>query len=213
MKIKKPVILAICGKSASGKDTLAQFLGKYLSAQGLNIHNIVSVTTRPKRDKEQSAKDYYFINENQFFYLLHHGDLLEHTKFRNWYYGVPIEEIKPDCINIGVFNPEGLRTLEKQKYKFFVIPIYLEEKLRIRLRRSHDREGKWKLEYIRRLFADHFAFRGIKKILPRLNNGKFISMEGVSGAWKQSLQTQKVLTRWGILIEDENEQLRLGNLV
>ena len=83
MKIKKPIILAICGKSASGKDTLAQFLGKYLSAQGLDIHNIVSVTTRPKRDKEQSAKDYYFINKNQFFYLLHHGDLLEHTKFRN----------------------------------------------------------------------------------------------------------------------------------
>lgn len=180
-KIEKPIILAICGKSASGKDTLSIFLTNFLKSHGIPAHNVVSVTTRPPRDKEQSGKSYYFVNDEQFHYLIENNKLIEFTKFRNWYYGVPYQEIESDKINIGVFNPRGLENLRRQHIQFHVIPIYLEEKLITRLRRSHDREGKWKLEYLRRLIADHFAFKGIEKKLKALNNGNVIRLKNSSG--------------------------------
>lgn len=81
--VSKPIILAICGKSASGKDTLAYFLTNFLKAENIPVHTIVSITTRPKRAKEVNGKSYYFLNNEQFKYLRHSNKLVEHAKFRN----------------------------------------------------------------------------------------------------------------------------------
>ena len=80
--IERPVIIAICGKSASGKDTLAKWLVNYLSSLGLFVHNMVSCTTRPPRVNEEDGVDYYFLNDAEFKKLLKQKRFIEHTHFR-----------------------------------------------------------------------------------------------------------------------------------
>ena len=116
--IEKPIIIAICGKSASGKDTLAKFLTNYFTTLGLHAHNMVSVTTRFPRVTERNGIDYYFVNEDQFERLIDNQQLIEFTHFKGKHYGVPYNEVKSGYINIGVFNPEGLRTLKRLKYDY-----------------------------------------------------------------------------------------------
>lgn len=212
-KIPRPIVLAICGKSAAGKDTLAQFLTNYLLNKGVPAHNIVSITTRPRRVKESDGKDYYFTTKVNFQNLINENALVEFTTFRGWYYGIPKHEIRSDKINVGVFNPEGLQNLFRQKYKYNIIPIYLEEPLGIRMRRSVDREGRFKFEFIRRAFVDWVDFKGIKKILGSLNNGHYIHLYASNGTWKQAIAIETMLIRWGILDVEDGKQVRLGNFV
>lgn len=124
---KKPIILAICGKAATGKDTLAKSLTNHFSILNLPIYRMISTTTRPPRIGEKNKQDYFFISKEQFKYLIKNQKLFEFTYFKQQYYGVCLSEIKKDSINIGVFNPQGLRTLRKFSYDYQIIPIYLEE--------------------------------------------------------------------------------------
>lgn len=211
--IEKPLILAICGKSAAGKDTLAYFLSNYLSSLGFHTHNMVSITTRPKRANETKDVDYYFVTEDAFQDLIKKRVMIEHAKFRGWYYGIPYNEVKRGCINIGVFNLEGLVSLQKAKYDYTIIPIYINEKLGIRLQRSHDREDKWKIEYFRRAIADWWTFRHIQQYLNKFH-GRYIYLDKVNGVWRQSKYITRYLEKFKIFIYDnEQQQLQLGNFI
>lgn len=154
----KPIILAICGKSATGKTNLSRWLTSDLTARGIKCCEIVSDTTRPVRVGEFDGKDYHFVSEEEFSKREH----LEESVFRNWHYGTPEDAIK-DGINIGVFNVEGMKSLLSYRRKYDIIPVLLEDKLMVRLHRSYDREGKWHWEYIRRAMADRKDFKHFKK--------------------------------------------------
>ena len=39
--------------------------------------------------------------------------MLEATNFNNWFYGTSYDSLRPDCPNIGVFNPDGIRAMSK----------------------------------------------------------------------------------------------------
>ena len=51
-------VIAICGKSAAGKDTLLQ---EILKLNRPDVHEIISCTTRPPREGEAHGKNYYFL--------------------------------------------------------------------------------------------------------------------------------------------------------
>lgn len=162
----KPTLLAFCGKSATGKDTIAKWLHHQLS--GMNIPNriIISDTTRPPRANERDGIDYYFIPEKDFIRGINKNVYLEWSFFRGWYYGTNKAEIDNNMILIGVFNPEGIKSLrERYNRKFNIIPIYLKNNFLVRLERSWEREGKWRAEFLRRSFVDLFDFLGFKKII------------------------------------------------
>ena len=154
----KPVILAICGASATGKTQLSRWLADDLFAKKFKVHRIVSDTTRPIRKNEIPGVDYNFVSENLFAEREH----LETSCFNSWWYGTPTAQNFPG-LNVGVFNAEGMKSLLDYRRKYHIIPIYLKEKPVIRLRRSYDREGKWKLEYLRRLIADKKDFKNFEK--------------------------------------------------
>ena len=211
--IEKPIIIAICGKSATGKDTLAKFLTNYFSSLGFYTNNVVSVTTRPPRVNEKNGIDYYFVTDEQFNRLIETKKLVEFTHFRSWQYGVPFESIKSGYINIGVFNPEGLRSLQYNKYKYTIIPVYLKERFWIRMRRSYERVGHWEIEFIRRAIADYFDFRKLEKRI-NLSNGRWIHLKQINGVWRQSNIIKTTMIYWHILIQDkETGELRLGNFI
>lgn len=175
-QFKKPVILAICGKSATGKTCLSRWLVGDLAARGIKCQEIVSDTTRPPRSGEIDGKDYHFVTEKEFADKEH----LEESTFRGWRYGTPEDAIK-DGINIGVFNTDGMKSLLSYRRKYVIIPVLLEDKLIVRLHRSYDREGKWHWEYIRRAMADRKDFKQFKKLyFPLFKNTILLKdMDGV----------------------------------
>ena len=160
----KPIIIAICGASATGKDTLAKFVYNDLVKQGVKVHNIVSATTRPPREAEEDGINYHFLTTVDFLQKAINKEFLEYTKFRGWYYGTPRNEIQ-EGINIGVFNVQGLHSLTNYKDKYTIIPVYLEAGLKTRLQRSYEREHKWKFEFLRRAWVDHQDFKNINNLL------------------------------------------------
>lgn len=142
------MIVAICGKSASGKDWLLNQLVTRFGWQ-----RMVSWTTRPAREGEVEGKDYHFTDKETFEECAERGQFLEWSEFRGWYYGTPLSDLSPH-INIGVFNMDGMRTLMDKQDEITVVPIFMECPALKRLARSIKREKKVSLEMFRRLAAD-----------------------------------------------------------
>ena len=166
----KPTIVAICGKSATGKDTLAKLLYNDLTRQGIAANLIISDTTREPRDNEKNGKDYNFLDKVSFLTKAINKEYLEYTKFRGWYYGTPKSAIQESAINIGVFNVQGLRSLLNYISDYKILVVYLETDLKTRLKRSYEREHKWKLEFFRRAWVDRRDFEGIQDLLWKFKN-------------------------------------------
>jgi len=76
-------LYAISAPSGGGKTSLVQRLLTRVDS----IQVSVSHTTRPKRSREVDGKDYYFIDEKQFLYMLAENTFIEHAKVFDHYYG------------------------------------------------------------------------------------------------------------------------------
>lgn len=155
MQTKQKVkLIAICGKSASGKDTLL----KELLNLDNSLHEIISCTTRPRRENEINGKNYYFITKEEFFHKCQQGEMLETTTFRDWYYGTAKSSLDPEAINVGVFNVEGIDELyNNSDLDIYVVEVVAPAKMR--LIRSLNREAEPDVdEIIRRYLADEEDF-------------------------------------------------------
>lgn len=148
----KPVIIAICGAAASGKDTLLNAL-----APALGATKIISDTTRPPRVGEKNGINYNFITENEFDWRLVNGKYLEFSRFRGWLYGTS-KDVVCGKVNIGVFNMDGMLSLYQCKDLYEIIPIYLKIPVWTRIKRYINRDGRFTWECVRRLFADVHQF-------------------------------------------------------
>ena len=152
----KPIIFAIVGKSASGKDYLARMLVKRIP----RVNPIVSWTTRPPREKEKEGVDYHFATDKEFYDARRRGEFIEWAKFNNWYYGTLHGSIQEGKVYVGVFNLDGLAALLCHQDKYQIVPIYMETPFAVRLSRSIKREKKFTPEMVRRIFADFNDFCG-----------------------------------------------------
>ncbi len=157
--MQKIKVLALFGESGAGKDTIQHWLEWYLKDA---IHGIVSYTTRPRRSYEVEGRDYYFISKDKFFEQLNDNKILEHTCFNDWYYGTSINELQKDKINIGVFNPQGVRSLLSHSDTIDVLPVWIKTNNKQRLLRSLKREIYPNCtEICRRFLADQEDFQEI----------------------------------------------------
>ena len=156
--MNKIKIIALFGKSASGKDSIQKWIIKSFPSA---THSIISCTTRPKRDYEEDKKDYFFLTNEEFANKVLDGSMLEATEFNNWFYGTPIEALDKDKINIGVFNPAGVRQLlDRPDCEVTVYWVTASDKQR--LYRQLDREENPDVkEIIRRFSADEEDFTDI----------------------------------------------------
>ena len=168
--MSKPIIIAICGKAAAGKSTLARKLVPYLQKKidkTWTVHLIKGCTTRPPREKEIDGIDYWFLSERKFKYLIRHDEFIEYNKFRDWYYGTLKDELIYDnnnsnIINIGIFNPTGINELVKYQSWYKIIPIYLDIDWDVRFERLIKRYKGWNWEILRRAWTDFWDFIKIK---------------------------------------------------
>lgn len=144
-------IVALMGEAGSGKDTiLHRIMEKYPSY----FNEIISCTTRPPRQGEKEGVNYHFLSVEDFIRKILNGDMLEATEFNGWHYGTDSQSLTIDKINIGVFNPEGVRCLqEDENIELYVFYVRAAGKQRL-LRQLNREENPDVDEIIRRYKAD-----------------------------------------------------------
>lgn len=71
--------------SGAGKTTITRALLK----NNPDIQVSISATTRPRRAGEVHAQDYYFVEPDEFRTMVENGEMLEHAKVFENYYGTP----------------------------------------------------------------------------------------------------------------------------
>ena len=162
-------IVALMGEAGSGKD---RTLKEVLKAAP-HFNEIVSCTTRPPRFGEQHGVNYYFYTLKEFEEKVNNNDMLEHTVFNNWCYGTSIESLKEDSVNVGVFNPAGVRSLlARDDCDVLVFRICANDKTRL-LRQLNREANPDVREVVRRFQADYDDFDNIEfRTIPLPNDYK-----------------------------------------
>src|SRR3546814_4920717 len=78
-------MLVLSSPSGAGKTTIS----RQLLDRDENLIMSVSVTTRPMRPGEVEGRDYFFVTPERYHEMVLNGELLEHAKVFDHYYGTP----------------------------------------------------------------------------------------------------------------------------
>lgn len=157
----KGKIYVLCGKSASGKDTL---LKAVLSTGGTNksIGLLPSITTRPMRPGEKDGIEYKFVSDAIYDKMMLEGDIsCAYVAGNGWRYGkiCPSDIVYDDLITIG--NISAIKELRAIYGSENVVAIYLDASEKCRKSRALMRCG-WEMfdedEWTRREKDDKSAF-------------------------------------------------------
>lgn len=126
----EPLFIVISGPSGVGKDAVL----KELQKRNLNMHFVVTMTSRPKRKGEQEGVDYFFVSKQKFEELIKQDEFLEHATVYEDYKGIPKSQIR-DALNskkdiilrVDVQGAMTLRELCPEALLIFLIPSNQEE--------------------------------------------------------------------------------------
>lgn len=153
----KKRIIAIIGEAGTGKDSLVDRLIKDKEL----FNKIIPCTTRPPRDGESNGVQYYFLPEKEFQIYASSFQILDQTCFKGWLYGAREFDLSYEKINIGVFNPAGVRQIIKRNdldVKIFRLEV---EPVK-RMQRQLYREAKPDVsEIARRFLSDEQDFKNL----------------------------------------------------
>ena len=148
-------IIALIGEAGSGKDRI---LKEALAAAPTALNEIISCTTRPPREGEVDGVNYFFIDAEEFAYKVLNYEMLEATSFNDWFYGTSYDTLRSDILNIGVFNPDGIRAIEgRSDIDLIVFRITCSDKIRL-LRQLNREENPNVDEIVRRYKTDKEDF-------------------------------------------------------
>lgn len=161
--MKENQIIVLCGKSSSGKDTLAS----YFKSQGYKF--VISHTSRPMRENESEGNPYYFISDKKFKEMLERNEFIEYREYdtlvggipQKWYYGVHQSEIEELHKYVLVVDLQGLSEI-KSKFGNRVKAFYLDVPTPIRTERAMERGSFDESEWHRRVQDDDNKFHWLK---------------------------------------------------
>ena len=159
------MVLGICGKSGSGKDTLI----KMIKDNNKDVYRMVKASDRPPRKYEKNGQDYWYFSKEDFKEEEKTNSFITVQSFKvangeTWDYGIfqnDIEEcLESNCISLITLTPyevEALyRKLTKEQLDSFYI-IYLNITDDVRRKRLLER-GDDLAEINRRIEADNKDF-------------------------------------------------------
>ena len=157
-------MIVFMGKAGAGKDSLMQQVLKLLAEKNIisEVHEIVSCTSRPIRENEAHGVNYYYYHPDEFEMKIINDEMLEFTNFNNWWYGTSYDSVRSDgIVNIGVFNPSGVRQLlDRPDCDVTVYWVTTSDKQRLYRQLSREESPDVK-EIIRRFNADEEDFADI----------------------------------------------------
>ncbi len=82
---RRGLMYVLSSPSGAGKTTITRALLK----ENENLEISISATTRPRRAGEVHGQDYFFVDIQEFNEMVDNGELLEHAKVFDHYYGTP----------------------------------------------------------------------------------------------------------------------------
>lgn len=153
-------IIVLCGKSASGKDTIQTELVKR------GYEKLISTTTRPMRPGEVEGREYFFRLPEVFASYIANDRLIEYRIYETlvdgkpdrWCYGLEKRELDEAKDYVTIMDLKGLEALKNYYGKENILPIYLKATDELRKNRCIDRGDYNKTEWNRRLKADRIDF-------------------------------------------------------
>ena len=188
-------IIALIGEAGSGKDTIMRNVLK--ACPGL--HEIVSCTTRPMREREQEGVNYFYLTKETFAEKVLNGEMFEATSFNGWFYGTAKQSMDETVVNIGVFNPEGIEALLESN-EVDVSVYYVRATDKNRLLRQLNRENNPDVdEIIRRFKADREDFYELDFDYIELPNNTLDDMDAAVRMILGQLQTSGNLGQEGTI--------------
>ena len=117
-------MIVLSSPSGAGKTTLTKLLSK-------NNDYLISVshTTRKPRINEIDAKDYFFVNEDEFKSLIKKDEFLEHAKVFNHFYGTNktfvINSLDKGSNVIFDIDWQGTKQIKEKKLKYKLITFFI----------------------------------------------------------------------------------------
>lgn len=160
-------ILILCGKAASGKDTLKKYIIRALELSGIEFNNVVNTTTRPPREGEVDGVNYHFCSAEEMTKKILNDEMAEAVLFNDWVYGTENKALSEDKLNVGIFNLEGIEAL-RQNPNHNIFAVYLDVEDSVRLIRYLNRENMTKEkinEMFRRYKADEIDFADVDDLV------------------------------------------------
>ena len=142
---RQGMMFVLSSPSGVGKTTLTKKLAK----NNANFTISISHTTREPRPDEINGKDYYFINNEEFDFLIKGNNFFEYAKIFDNYYGT-LKEPVLKFLSLGkdvLFDIDWQGTQQLQKIKdlslvaFFVLPPNIQA-LKNRLSNRHKEQEK-----------------------------------------------------------------------
>ena len=129
--MKKGLVIILSGASSVGKSPIREAL---MNDESLNLFYSVSMTTRPKKEKEKDGIDYYFVSHKGFAQAVHNRELLEYTEFNGYYYGTPKNQVeflinqgKNVLIEVEAQGVGPIKLNMPEALAFFVMPKSFED--------------------------------------------------------------------------------------
>ena len=118
-------IVIVSGPSGVGKSTICREAARRLK----NVYVSVSVTTRPRSEKEVNDQDYRFISRSEFEKLIEEDAFLEHAEVFGNLYGTPRDKVigklragKTVILEIDVQGGEQVKHQFPDAVMIFIFP-------------------------------------------------------------------------------------------
>ena len=154
-------IIAIIGRSASGKDTIQ----KLITTQFEHIKPVISYTTRPKREGEIDGREHYFVDQETFDKIKSdEANILAYTKFpkTGYEYMASSQNMNKDGVYTYIINPEGIMWLKKNRPDIKITAILLKTSEFIRTKRAKFRGDSYEA-FLARNESEDAQFKEFEK--------------------------------------------------
>lgn len=145
---RRGLMYVMSSPSGAGKTTITRALLK----NNADVTISISATTRPRRAGEVHGQDYYFVSIEDFRNMVDNGEMLEHAKVFDNYYGTPRGPVekslsagKDVLFDIDWQGTQQLREMAREDLAtVFILPpsrIDLEKRLRQRSKDTMESEA------------------------------------------------------------------------
>lgn len=141
----KPDLFVLSGPSGVGKDAVLH----KLKETSLPLKYVVTMTTRPRRERERDNIDYIFVSREYFQDLIDNNGLLEYANVYGNMYGVPRAQVEEALdkgqdviVKVDVQGAENIKRIKSNSISIFLVPPSLSElSQRLKQRRTESSEA------------------------------------------------------------------------
>lgn len=191
MSNKEHTLLCVLGKTASGKDSLANKL-----CERTGLKQIISYTTRPRRVNEGNT--HIFVDESDYEQMYQDGVIAAFTQIGQYKYWTTIDQLED--ADVYIIDYTGIKTLRELNLpNIKLVSVYINVPDDIREDRALNKRKDDKTKFRTRDIAERSQFRDMLKnadfdyAISNIDFTKAYSVlrwiSEIEGCWKNKLNT------------------------